>query len=163
MANPDMPFGFEVIKSDGKENKLGYYEKEASAIYRGDALTMTANGKVQVAAAGEVICGIASESKSASDTSIGVFDDPDQEFMVQYNGVFAQSVVGQNADIVASVADTVLSHSKHEIDAATINVTSTLQFKILALHSRGSNAMGQDAIIRVKPNNHLKSAGVAGI
>jgi len=164
MANPNVPFGFEPIKTDGKENKVGYYEKEASAIYRGDALHMTANGKVQVAAAGEVICGVAAESKSASDTSaIAVYDDADQEFMVQSSGVFAQTNVGNNADIVANAADTTLSHSKHSIDISTSAVTATLQFKMLGLKSRGENAMGNYAIIVVKPNNHIKSAGVAGI
>lgn len=164
MPNPNMPFGFEPIKTDGKENKVSYYEKEASAIYRGDALHMTATGKVQVAAAGEVICGIAAESKSAASTDkIAVYDDPDQEFMVQMSGVFAQTDVGLNADIVANAPDTVLSHSKHELDTTTEAVTAALQFKILGLMPRGVNAMGANAIAVVKPNNHLKSAGVAGI
>jgi hypothetical protein len=163
MANSNNPFGFEPIKSDGKENKVHMYKKAASAIYRGDVLTLTAAGVVQVAAAGQVVCGIAAESKAAADSDIAVYDDPSQEFMVQCSLDFQQTNVGNNADIVANAADSVLSHSKHSIDSASFAVTSTLQFKMLEIHSRGENAAGNYCIVRVKPNNHIKQAGVAGI
>lgn len=162
MANPNAPFGFEPIKSDGKENKVSYFEKTAAAILRGDSVSMTATGQIRSSVAGEQACGIAAESATAAATSIAVYDDPSQEFMVQAD-TFSQTDVGLNADIVATAGDTVLSHSKHSINQATAAVTATLQYKILGLMSRGSNATGAFAIIKVKPNNHMKSSGVTGI
>lgn len=162
MANPNAPFGFEPTKTDGKENKVNIYQKTAAAILRGDSVTMTNTGQIRSSVPGEQICGVAAESANAAATTVAVYDDPNMEFMVQID-TFSQTDVPLNADIVATAGDTVLSHSKHSIDHSTAAVTSTLQYKILGLMSRGTNAAGAFAIIVVKPNNHMKSAGVTGI
>lgn len=162
MPNPNAPFGFEPIKTDGKENKVNIYQKTAAAILRGDSVTMTATGQIRSSVPGEQICGVAAESAKATDATVAVYDDPAQEFMVQAD-TFSQTDVGQNADIVATAGDTVLSHSKHSIDESTHAATATLQFKILGLMPRGTNALGAFAVIVVKPNNHMKSSGVTGI
>lgn len=164
MANPNAPFGFEPIKTDGKENSVVYYQKTSASIYRGDSVTMTATGQIRSSVAGEQICGVAAESNVAgvAAQTIAVYGDPSQEFMVQVD-TFSQTDVPLNADIVATAANTTLSFSKHSINQATAAVTVTLQYKILGLVSRGENATGAFAIIKVKPNNHMKAAGSVAI
>ncbi len=164
MANPNSPFGFQIMKTEGKENRITPYNKTAAQIYEGDALTMVAAGQVQVAVPGDVICGVAAESAKPTALTIAVYDDPNAEFMVQTSGVFALADVGQNADIAAgAVPNVALSRSGQQIDTASQDVTATLQFKILSIVQRLQNAVGANALITVKPNNHLKSNGVAGI
>lgn len=165
MANPNKPFGFEVIKTDGKEAKVSYFvKKTGSAIYPGDCVKLASTGDVEVAAAGDVICGVAAEYKAATSTDkIAVYADPELEFMVQTTGSYAAADVGLNADLSAGTADSTLKKSGMAIDTTTQATTATLQFKILGLLEKGENAVGNYAIIRVKPNNHAFKAGVAGV
>lgn len=164
MANTNTPFGFVLIREEGKEARVRYYEKAASAIYQGDVVKLNSSGTVEVAAAGDQVLGVAAKTESAASTDkIAVFDDPEAEFMVQVSGIYAAADVGQNANIVATAADTSLNRSKHNLDTASQDTTSTLQFKILGLMDKGENAVGSYSIVRVKPNNHAFNAGTTGI
>lgn len=163
MANPNVPFGFQILKTDGKENKVNVYGKTAVVLYAGDAVKMTATGQVAVAAAGDTIIGVCAEYSAAATTTVAVYDSPDANFIAQMSGTFAAADIGLNANIVATAGDAGLQRSKHALNTATQDVTSTFQFKILALASRGENAVGDYSIVVCKPNNHFFSLGVVGI
>lgn len=165
MSNPNNPFGFDLSKNEGKAARVRYYDKGANAIYPGDVLTLIAAGKADVSAAGDKVLGVAAEYKSAASTDkVAVYDDPEEEFIVQVSAGYVDPTdVGQNANIVATAGDSTLKESNHAIDSTTFAVTATLQFKIMGLYVHGDNASGTNAIIRVKPNNHFFNAGVAGI
>lgn len=163
MANPNNSFGFQILQSEGKENRVREYNKTAAAIYAGDAVKMTNTGAVAVAAAGDVIIGVAAEYKAAADATIAVHDDPNSIFIAQCDGDFQLTDVGQNSNITAVSADTSLKRSKHNIDIASFGVEAEKQFKILGLLDRGENAVGSYAIVKVKPNHHFFASGVAGI
>jgi hypothetical protein len=164
MANTNAPFGFQPLKTDGKENRVTeYYKGTSAALYPGDVAKLGSDGKVVVAAAGDVIIGVVADFKATADTKVGVYDDPDQMFMAQCDADFALTDVGQNANITATAADTGLERSKHDIDSASFGTEAAKQFKVLGLVSRGENAVGSYAIVKVKPNHHFFSSGVAGI
>lgn len=164
MANPNAPFGFQPYKTEGKENRVTVYKKGTSAaLYPGDCVKMNSSGQVVVCAAGDVMIGIVSEYAATATTDVGVYDDPLSQYMVQCSGDFQLTDVGQNANIVATAGDTAIFRSKHAIDVATFGTSAALQFKLLGLVNRGDNAVGSYALMRVKPNSHFFSSGVAGI
>lgn len=167
MANTNAPFGLAPHKGEGCEHRVRYYKKTAAGnIYLGDAVKMVAAGTVEVAAAGDVIIGVAAETKLANEATgkIAVFDDPNAEFIAQITGAWADPAdIGQCYNIVANAADTSLKRSKHELDYSSGGVTATLQFKVLGLLDRGSNAAGSYAIVRCKPQSHFLGSKPAGI
>jgi hypothetical protein len=103
--------------------------------------------------------GVAAEYRVSADTEISVYDDPHTEFVAQVSGSFAAADVGQNADVLATTGDTALKSSKQQIESVSMGTTATLQFKILGLLVKGDNAVGTNAIVRVKPNNHILKGG----
>lgn len=163
MANANAPFGFQPILTEGKQNRVTVYAKTAVALFAGDVVKMTSTGQVAVCAAGDVLIGSVAESATAAATTVAVYDDPFMEFMAQSDGDFQLTDVGQNANMVATAGDSTLNRSKHSIGFSSFGTTNTLQFKLLGLVSRGSNAVGSYAIIKVKPNSHFFSSGVTGV
>lgn len=159
MANPNRPFGFEVITSDGKEIRTRRYKKSAGIIYPGDVLKLLSTGDCNVAAAGDAMIGVCAAYAASADTDVLVYDDPQLEFITQMTGSFAAADVNLNANIDATTGDTALKQSKNSLDTATQAVTATLQFKILGVLSRGDNAVGNYCIVRCRPNNHVLKGG----
>lgn len=163
MANPNAPFGYQILKSDGKENRVTNYAKGNAALYAGDVVKLNSSGQVVVAAAGDVILGVCAEYRAASETIVPVYDDPDALFMAQCDADFQLVDVGQTANITATAGDATLKRSKHDVDVASFGTEGAKQFKVLGLVSRGENAVGSYAIVKVKPNSHFFASGVAGI
>lgn len=163
MANVNSPFGARLIDSDGKEVRGHYYEKLAGAVIAdGDFVKMTSSGEVTVAAAGDVLLGVALEFKASADAGeVLICDDPDAVFEVQASDAFAQTNVGNCADIVATAYDSLLNRSKHALDSATYAAT-TAQLKVLGLSKIDDNVIGQYAKVKVKINEHFlkQEAGV---
>lgn len=162
MANPNAPFGFMVQKTEGKENRVTKYVKATGIIYPGDVLKLQSTGDVTVAAAGDRMIGVAAEYRASADTEIAVYDDPDCEFFAQCSADYADADVGQNANIVATTGNTTLKSSKQAV-LSTFATTDTHQFKLLGLLSRGENAVGSYAIVKVRPNSHTFKNGVTGV
>lgn len=165
MSNPNNPFGFQLIRAGGKQNRLEYFEKKTgAAIYPGDAVKQDADGKVVVAETDDVILGIAAEYKAATNTDkIAVITDKDAEFRVQTTADFQQTSVHQNAGFDDTAGDADLKKSKMALDSSTIAATATLPFKILGLEEVGENAFGSYAIVRVKLNHYAFASGTAGV
>lgn len=164
MPNTQAPFGLQPVQTDGKENRVREYAKATSAaLFAGDAVKMNSSGEVVVAAAGDVILGVAAEYKAASETVIAVYDDPSQLFIGQADGVFALTDVGQNINITATAGDSTLKRSKHDLDIASLGTEATKQFKILGKLKRQENEVGSFTTLVVKPNSHFYASGVAGI
>jgi hypothetical protein len=167
MANTDNPFGLIPFKTEGKEHRVRYWKKTAaSTIYRGDVLTLAAAGTAGVAAAGNPVLGVAAEHKAANESTglIAVYDDPDAEFICQIDGAWSDpDDIGQCYNILANAGDATRKQSNHELDYSTGDVTATLQFKVLGLLARGTNAAGSNAIVRVKPQSHFLGDKPAGI
>jgi hypothetical protein len=183
MANADAAFGFVPVRhmsgNAPRANKYTITSGLAENIFTGDAVILTADGVLNVAAATETnIVGVfAGVSYTASDGSYVysqywpsgttatdivayVYDDPYTVFKVQSAGSPAQTNIGNCADIVVGSGSTNTGQSGMEI-SGTMAATAA-QTKILALYDAPENAFGANAVMEVLINEHLwkDSAGI---
>jgi hypothetical protein len=153
MANVDSPRGFVPIGHlSGGEIRPRSYEadEDSDAIYKGDVVTLGTNGKATLAAAGDVVLGIAAETKTTLEgQQISVFDDPNIIYEVQgYTGVtFALGMVGEKADCVATAGTAATGMSLMELNDPE---APTAQFIILGKVDRPNNDWGEHVKLLVK-------------
>jgi hypothetical protein len=153
MANSDRPRGAEVYGRVKQANKY----KAGGAIYPGDFVHLEADGKVDAAAAGESLIGVALSYASADGEDVIVSDHPDQRYVVQGNedDIDAQTDIGLNYNIVATAGDTSYKISRHELDTTSGDTTSTLPLKLVDVVDSPVNALGEFVDCVVKINNHI--------
>lgn len=161
MANPDRPNG---AVTKGKVRDAVEYTAGAE-VFPGDWVHMEDDGKVDPAAAGEAILGVAATYASADGEKVTVWDDPDQLFVVQADGadIAAQTDLGLNYEILATAGDSFYKRSRMELDSSTGNVTATLQLRARALEPREGNALGAQAEIVVTINRHQLGKNTVGL
>ena len=101
--------------------------------------------------------------EASTDRIALVVDDPNVVFEVEEDGVgntIANTMIGENADIVVGSGSTTTGQSGMMLDSSTHATTATLQLKILGLVKRVDNALGASAKIEVLLNKH--TYGMAG-
>lgn len=158
MANKDRPIGF-IPK--GEPLRANSYVA-ASAIYPGDLVKLDNAGKVSVCSAGAAAAlGAALSYASADGQAVLVADHPDQLFVAQTDDatVAAQTDINLNYNIVAGTASTLYKISRHEIDGNTGATDSNLPIKILAVTAEIGEALGTNAKVVCKINNHNLAGG----
>ncbi|MEJ0093819.1 MAG: hypothetical protein WDN46_10350 [Methylocella sp.] len=91
-----------------------------------------------------------------------VADDPDLLYEVQENGAMVQGAPGRNVNLVAGVGSMITSYSGWMLNSSTLNVTNTLQMKIIRLLEQADNAVGQNAkwLCRINLNALTSTTGV---
>lgn len=167
MANTDAPFGFKpVAHLTGGEIRARSYlaDEDGDTIFRGDAVTMSDNGKITLAAADDILVGIAAEYKATLEgANIMVYDDPNIIFEVQgYTGVTtAQGMVGETANLVATAGSSTTYVSLQELNAPSTTYEAADQFVILGKVDRPDNAWGEHCKLLVKIYKHFSSYTVA--
>ena len=161
----DAPFG---AVPEGPTARIRPYNKAvgyATRIFPGDFVTLASDGNVQVAAAGDVLLGVAAMNSAAStaEANFLVYDDPDQLFVVQNDDggtALAQTNVGNNADILATTGDTTTGRSLHELDQSTA-ITATAQLRIVGLHPiETAFAANRKMVVRINEHYYSQTAGV---
>ena len=190
MANNDKAFGLRPLGNlagTGAQKQYGYEiaDNQAGAIFQGDLVTLKDgyilqfNPSAHTAAAGVLNGCFYNDPTTQKPTFINyypgsinitqgkilaeVLDDPSQMFILQNDGTSAQANYGKNADIVVGTGNTVTGLSANELDTSTIANTAALNLKIIGLWDVPNNAIGANAVVVVKINEHLYgSAGVAG-
>jgi hypothetical protein len=95
-----------------------------------------------------------------------VVDDPYAQFLVQASGVAGVTAIGQNADLVQTVAGNVTTGvSGLELATGTLAAASALNVKVLGVTTDPSNddltAANADLIVTI--NEHLYKAPTAGV
>lgn len=161
-ANTDAPFGampYDVIR------RISAYNKDAAAarIFPGDFVALSADGNVDVAAAGDRLVGVAAEgsANATAKTDFLVYDHPDQLFTAQADDggtALAQTNVGNNCDILATTGDTTTGRSLQEIDQSTA-ITGSAQVKIVALHPIEAGTFGANRKYVVRIAEHIYGSG----
>jgi len=190
MANVDKAFGMRPLgnlSASGSQKQFGYEiaDNQAGAIYQGDLVTVYDGYLVQFdpsthTAAVGVFNGCnyidpttgkptwknyypGSVNITQGKIIADVLDDPNQLFIIQNDGTSAVTNYGKNADVVMGTGDTTTGVSGMELDTSTIANTAALNLKIVGLWDVPNNAVGTNAVVVVKINEHLYgSAGVAG-
>jgi hypothetical protein len=95
-----------------------------------------------------------------------VVDDPYAQFLVQASGVAGVTAIGQNADLVQTVAgNTSTGVSGLELATGTLGDEAALNVKVLGVTTDPSNddltAANADLIVTI--NEHLYKAATAGV
>ena len=190
MANVDKAFGMRPLgnlSASGSQKQFGYEiaDNQTGAIYQGDLVTVYDGYLVQFdpdthTAAVGVFNGCnyidpttgkptwknyypGSVNITQGKIIADVLDDPNQLFTIQNDGTSAAANYGKNADVVMGTGSTTTGVSGMELSTSTIANTAALNLKIVGLWDVPNNAVGANAVVVVKINEHLYgSAGVAG-
>jgi hypothetical protein len=135
-------------------------------VYPGDLLKFSSGGQVVAGTAGAACMGVAL-TYATSGVDVIVADHPDQEFVMQVaaDEVDAQTDINQNASLIAGSPNTTYRRSGMELDGSTLATTATLELKIIRLLPAVDNALGANAKLIVKINNHQLGShtGTAGV
>lgn len=105
-------------------------------------------------------------SITASDIVAFVVDDPNAQFLVQASGVAGVTAIGQNANLVQTVAgNTTTGVSGLELDTGSLAAASALNVKVVGVTTDPSNsdltAAYADLIVII--NEHLYRGPTAGV
>ena len=190
MANIDKAFGLRPLgnlSATGAQAQYGYEieDNQSGAIFQGDLVTIYDGYLVKFApathtAAVGVFNGCqyidpttgkptwknyypGSVNITAGKIIADVIDDPAQLFLIQADEDIVQADIGKNADVVGTGGSTTTGVSTMELDSSTVANTAALNLKIVGKYDVPGNALGTNAVVVVKINEHLYgSAGVAG-
>lgn len=190
MANVDKAFGLRPLgnlSGTGSQKQYGYEiaDNQAGAIFQGDLVTLKDGYILQFNPASHTAAVGVFNGCFYTDPTTGkptfsnyypgsvnitqgkitadVLDDPNQMFLIQNDGTSAATNYGLNADIVVGTGSTTTGVSANELDTSSIATTAALNLKIIGLWDVPNNAVGANAVVVVKINEHLYgSAGVAG-
>jgi hypothetical protein len=191
MANINKPFGLRPsgnLSATGAQKQYGYEiaDNQAGAIFQGDLVVLFDGYIIKYVAATHAAptgvfngCQYNDPTRANKPTwknyypgsinvEIGaiyceVLDDPSQLFLVQADEDIVQADIGKNADPTASTTgSTVNGISNGTLDSSTIAKDAALTFKIVGLYAVPDNALGDNAVVVVKLNQHqYGSVGVA--
>lgn len=164
----------------------------ATALFKGDPVTILADGTLGIGAAGAAVVGVfwgvqyipstgglpvnapnwvaSTATQNAATALAYVIDDPQLVFTVQENNgagaagtALALADVGLNANFAVGTGTAATGNSGAAMDNTTEAVTSTLNLKIIALDPYQGNVVGSFANWYVTINNHRYAAGVVGV
>ncbi len=190
MANLDAPFGLRPARtsiSSQQQNRYRIAANYNTSIFQGDLVAMVTGGGIERVAAGGsgFILGVFNgceftdpttgkptfsnhypASTNASDIIANVIDDPNAVFEIQADAAFPVTDLAGNYDILATAGDTVSGTSRIELEVGTADSTvATLPLKAIDISQdpENSDASSANTNVIVKINNHLFSAGTAGL
>jgi hypothetical protein len=191
MSNQDASFGLRPVRtsiSSQQQNRYRIASGYGTAIFQGDLVAMVTGGGIERVAAGGsgLILGVFNGcfytdpttgkptyansypgGVAASDIMANVIDDPGATFEVQANAAFPVADLAGNFDIVdqSPVGDTTSGNSRMELAVSTGAVTATLPLKAIDISQdpENSDVSSANTNVIVKINNHLFSAGTAGL
>jgi len=185
MANKDAPFGLRPVGELGSEIQNGGTSKylitsgDAQAIYKGDLVKLEATGYITKTDNSDAVASIGvfngcfyndpttqkptwknyypgSISPTVGEIEAFVYDDPNKLFLIQGNGVIAQSSVGRNSNIVYAAGSTINGQSKTEMNSTTESAGVTGQLRIIRICEDPDNSdiSATDANWVVRINEH---------
>jgi len=132
MANVDSPLGLRPVDNGvgGTAPRITSYTRSGtSVIYEGALVVLLETGPAAyngtTAAHAYNVLGVAAHYCSATDLQCLIFDDPEQEFLIQGDTAVAAPLLapGRYANVTAVTGNTTLLQSKSELD--TSELTST--------------------------------------
>ena len=189
MANQDAPFGLRPVRtstSSQRQNRYRIASGYSTGIFQGDLVLVATDGTITRAPAGgtALILGVFNgcsyvdasgdvifsnywpASATGTDIFANIIDDPSATFEIQADAAFPVADLFGNFDIVdATAGSTVSGNSRTEIDVTTGATTAGLPLKAIDISQdpENSDVSTANTNVIVKINNHLFSAGTAGL
>lgn len=182
MANPNSPFGFRVVRNqNGDHPRVRPYTASSSVnIGTGAILNLNTDGTVSVWGGtilnrnrliGEATTPMTS---SATDRTVFVADNPDEEFVVQLDDKSVTNIGGLVGRFFAGVSMTsrnsTLNQSISQLDASSgtsVNNSTTLAvFQGLRFQGEVGNVATQSfaqVVVRINRVNHILGNAVLGV
>ena len=185
MANKDAPFGLRPVGELGSEIQNGGTSKylitsnDTQAIYKGDLVKLESTGYITASGDGDAVRAIGvfngcfyndpttqkptwknyypgSITPTVGEIEAFVYDDPNKLFLIQGNGIIAQSSVGRNSNIVYAAGSTINGQSKTEMNSTTESAGVTGQLRIIRICEDPDNSdiATTDANWVVRINEH---------
>lgn len=173
MANADRPRGLTPYGRDPKLKK--YRNSTTTDTFRGDVVALDANGKVHRIATttgSANIVGVAANfvdaSASSSAQDVWVYDDPDQQFLVQDDGTgvtttIVRASVGSTFPFIIGAGNTTTGQSIFEVDGSATGVAATDPVLAQGYLEGPFNEVHANATWIVTLNRHLYKKGSSGI
>ena len=193
MANKDAAFGLRLSRSgngsdlQNMQNKYRIASGYGTAIFQGDMVKVVTGGGIERFADGDSgpILGVFNgcrftdpstskerfsnhypASTAAADIEAFIIDAPHAVYEIQADDTFPVADLFGNFDIVnATAGDTVSGISRAELDVTTGATTATLPLKAIDISQapENSDVSSANTNVIVMINNHLFSAGTAGL
>ena len=190
MSNQDAPFGLRPVRtstSSQRQNRYRIASGYDTGIFQGDLVTVATTGTITRAPAGgtALILGVFNgcsyvdpngnivysnywpADATGTDIFANVIDDPAATFEIQADAAFPVADLFGNFDIVdqSPVGDTTSGTSRLELAVSTGATTATLPLKAIDISQdpENSDVSSANTNVIVKINNHLFSAGTAGL
>tara|TARA_Y100000114_G_scaffold147350_1_gene159053 strand:- start:59 stop:643 length:585 start_codon:yes stop_codon:yes gene_type:complete len=193
MANKDAAFGLRLARSgngsdlQNMQNKYRIASGYGTAIFQGDMVKVVTGGGIERFADGDSgpILGVFNgcrftdpstskerfsnhypASTAAADIEAFIIDAPHAVYEIQADDTFPVADLFGNFDIVnATAGDTVSGISRAELDVTTGATTATLPLKAIDISQdpENSDVSSANTNVIVIINNHLFSAGTAGL
>ncbi len=190
MANDNVAFGLKPVRMadgspyNGAVNVYYHAAGDAVALYIGDPVVKAGSAdsagipSVVRGAAGGPFTGVvqgfvpngttdmAGYGAASTAYYVLVCDDPNVLFEIQEDsdgGALAADDIGLNASVIAATANTYSRRSAFMLDTSTKNTTAGLELKIVSLMPKPNNAIGAQANVLVRINDHTEANGTAGI
>ena len=185
MANKDAPFGLRPVGELGSEIQNGGTSKylitsgDGQAIYKGDLVKLESTGYITKTDNSDAVASIGvfngcfyndpttqkptwknyypgSITPTVGEIEAFVYDDPNKLFLIQGNGIIAQSSVGRNSNIVYAAGSTINGQSKTEMNSTTESAGVTGQLRIIRICEDPDNSdiATTDANWVVRINEH---------
>jgi hypothetical protein len=185
MANKDAPFGLRPVGELGSEIQNGGTSKylitsnDTQAIYKGDLVKLESTGYITKTDNSDAVASIGvfngcfyndpttqkptwknyypgSITPTVGEIEAFVYDDPNKLFLIQGNGIIAQSSVGRNSNIVYAAGSTINGQSKTEMNSTTESAGVTGQLRIIRICEDPDNSdiATTDANWIVRINEH---------
>ena len=185
MANKDAPFGLRPVGELGSEIQNGGTSKylitsnDTQAIYKGDLVKLESTGYITKTDNSDAVASIGvfngcfyndpttqkptwknyypgSITPTVGEIEAFVYDDPNKLFLIQGNGIIAQSSVGRNSNIVYAAGSTINGQSKTEMNSTTESAGVTGQLRIIRICEDPDNSdiSATDANWVVRINEH---------
>jgi hypothetical protein len=193
MANKDAAFGLRLSRSgngsdlQNMQNKYRIASGYGTAIFQGDMVKVVTGGGIERFADGDSgpILGVFNgcrftdpstskerfsnhypASTAAADIEAFIIDAPHAVYEIQADDTFPVADLFGNFDIVnVDAGDTVSGISRAELDVTTGATTATLPLKAIDISQdpENSDVSSANTNVIVVINNHLFSAGTAGL
>lgn len=181
MANTDRPNGFRPVGTlagaPWNANVFAYNvdSSNATAVFKGDAITLEADGNVTPAAAGGIVLGVCVGVKpnpavaatmhpgylpASTAGVVYVSVGRDTLYEIQEDGDSSQlalTSVGANVDHIAGSGSTTTGISAHELDSSTLTSAGSAGFRIVGFIDRADNEVGSTGARWLVMLNHGES------
>lgn len=176
MANVDAQIGLRPLNApNGNAPRIRPYTRSTTgAIYEGQLLYQASTGFVAytgTATGDGDILGAAAHYAAADDTEIHVYDDPDQEYLIQADGNAVSTTtqllatIGRYCNLVSDTSgSTTTLQSKAELDTSEVTATAVAGdvLQIVRFWEGVGNELSsanEKWVVKVRPGSHRFTSG----